>query len=170
MVADKVSNYNIITTEVLNPRWVFDRSMKTNLNRADIMIRLLAIDAFYHKNDFGFILYNEMQRTRCHLNNKVPPNYAEHQEDFIKLINSMENGYDYQYPIILNKNKELLDGSHRLSLCLYHNIQQLPVIICDNETSIDYSLDWFINNGLQHFKKYILDKYKEVVQTCQNRQ
>ena len=83
------------------------------------------------------------------------------------VINMVENGYDYQYLIILNKNKELLDGSHRLFLCLYHNIQQLPVIVCDNEASIDYSLEWFINNGLQQLKKYILDKYKEVVQTCQ---
>lgn len=169
MVADKVSNYNIITTEVLDSRWVFDRSMRKNINRADVLIRMLAVEAFYHKNSFGFDLYNEMQRTRCRLNKKVPPSYAEHQEDFIKLINSMEKGYDYRYPIILNRNKELLDGSHRLSLCLYHNIQQLPVIICDNEINIDYSLDWFLRNGLQHFEEYILQKYREITEKCQSR-
>ena len=169
MANNKVLNYDIIETGVLDSRWVFDRSMRKNINRADILVRMLAIDDFYNKNDFGFRFYNEMQRIRCALNSKIPTNYADHQEDFNKLINSMIKGYNYNYPIILNKNKELLDGSHRLSLCLYYDIKQIPVIVCNNETNVDYSLDWFLRNGLQHFEEYILQKYREITEKCQSR-
>lgn len=169
MANNKVLNYDIIEIGVLDSRWVFGRSMRKNINRADILVRMLAIDDFYNKNDFGFRFYNEMQRIRCALNSKIPINYADHQEDFIKLINSMIKGYNYNYPIILNKNKELLDGSHRLSLCLYYDIKQIPVIVCNNETNVDYSLDWFLRNGLQHFEEYILQKYREITEKCQSR-
>ena len=169
MTNNKVLNCDIIETSILDSRCVFDHSMRENINRADILVRMLAIDDYYNKNDFGFRFYNEMQRTRCAFNSKIPPEYAEHQEEFIKLINSMSRGYNYNYPIILNKNKELLDGSHRLALCLYYNIKQVPVIVCDNEINVDYSLDWFMRNGLKHFEEFILQKYKEITQKCQRR-
>ena len=163
MVRTTSLTYCVIQNTVLDTRWVFDHSMKTNINRADILVRMLAIDAFYKKNDFGFDFYNAMQRTRCSLNDKVSADYADHLDCFIELIQSMKKGYDYTKPILLNSNRELLDGSHRLSLCMYYNIEKIPVIICDNQTSIDYSLQWFLDNGLQHFEKYILQKYKEII-------
>lgn len=154
--------YKLIDETILDTEWLFSHSMKQNINRADILVRMLAIDNYYQKNDFGFQLYNTMQRLRCKLNPNAPADHADYQDEFIKLIRSFENGYDYRYPIILNRHRELLDGSHRLSLCLYNNISQVPVLVYDDPALVDYSLEWFISNGLNYFEPFIRQKYYEV--------
>ena len=50
----------ILVSIVLNTKWAFMHFMHDNINRADILVRMLAIDDFYNKNDFGFNLYTEM--------------------------------------------------------------------------------------------------------------
>ena len=134
--------YKLIDETILDTEWLFSHSMKQNINRADILVR--------------------MQRLRCKLNPNAPADHADYQDEFIKLIRSFENGYDYRYPIILNRHRELLDGSHRLSLCLYNNISQVPVLVYDDPALVDYSLEWFISNGLNYFEPFIRQKYYEV--------
>lgn len=57
--------YKLIDETILDTEWLFSHSMKQNINRADILVRMLAIDNYYQKNDFGFQLYDTMQRPGC---------------------------------------------------------------------------------------------------------
>lgn len=156
----------ILASIVLNTKWAFMHFMHDNINRADILVRMLAIDDFYNKNDFGFNLYTEMQHARSRTNPFMPKHQINYKDKFCDLITSFENGYNTDHPIILNKNKELLDGSHRMALSLYNNIPKIPAVVYDEDFSVDYSINWFNQNGLCHFIPYIMDKYEEVLKRC----
>lgn len=156
----------ILDSIVLDAKWALVHFMHNNINRADILVRMLAIDNFYNKNDFGFDLYTEMQHTRSRTNPFMPKHQIDYKDRFCNLITSFENGYNANHPIILNKNKELLDGSHRMALSLYNGINKIPALVYDEDFSVDYSINWFEQNGLSHFIPHIMVKYEEVIKKC----
>lgn len=156
----------ILDSIVLDTKWVFMHFMRDNINRADILVRMLAIDNFYNKNDFGFNLYTEMQHTRARTNPFMPKHQIDYKDQFCNLIKNFEDGYNTNHPITLNKNKELLDGSHRIALSLYKGITKIPALIHDEDFSVDYSINWFEQNGLCHFIPHIIAKYEEVMKKC----
>ena len=51
------SNFKIMC----NTMWLLKRSMSDNMNASDIMIKMLAIDNYFGKNDYGMRLYCKMQ-------------------------------------------------------------------------------------------------------------
>ena len=67
----KLSNFNDIQI-IVKPLFLFVNSMRDNYNCADILVRLLAIDCYYGKNNDGFKIYNEMQYKRVIKNPNVP--------------------------------------------------------------------------------------------------
>lgn len=153
-------------TSFMNTFFIFQNSMKDNFNISDVIVRILAIENFYGKNDFGFQWYNLMQRTRVAHNPKIPKDRANNQERFIKLIESFEQkGYDNNFPIELNKKMELLDGSHRFALSVYHHILSIPYFMPPekSEVHVDYSLQWLIEHGLSFFVPTIKKKYSEII-------
>lgn len=149
--------------KTVSPYWLFRHSMKDNFNRADVLVRMLTIDNFFQKKDAGFYLYNQMQQVRCAQNIKIPQYQASHQQAFINLIQSFEKGYDFNFPIIVNKRQELLDGAHRLALSLYHHIDIIPIQIMKTDFCVDYSLLWFQNNGFKDYEQVILQKYYNIL-------
>jgi len=129
------------------------QEMKENgFNRFDVIVRLLAIENYYNKNNYGFQLYERMQRKRF----EQKPFIREAKEKnccrkFCGLIRSVENrGYiNNENPLILNDQSHLINGSHRLSLCFYHKIDLIKCIYSENENDfhqhIQYDLFWFEN-------------------------
>jgi len=90
-------------------------SNESIFNRFDIIVRYLAIENYYGKNDFGFKMYSKMQSKR--LNNEN----SECESNFRELIKSYEeNGYMVDSYIECDNEFKLFDGSHRLSLNIYH--------------------------------------------------
>ena len=112
----------------------------------DTIVRLLAVENYYHKNDYGWRLYSKMQNLR------KGNGYAEEAiKRFEKLIVSWEkSGYDKTSSITVNKNMKLLDGSHRLALALYYNLDEISVRIQDKADEPEYDLMWFIENGFAY--------------------
>ncbi len=120
-------------------------------NRYDIIVRILAIEEHYNKNSVGFDLYNKMQKLR--FEQKPTIKEAKNKDSlqkFMELIHSVEkNGYlSSKYPIELNYNGRLQNGSHRLALALYNNVQY---VICDDIVDsydfyqqVQYGLSWFV--------------------------
>lgn len=149
-----------------NTKWFLKHSMGTNMNVADIMIRILAIENYYGKNNFGFELYNEMQKIRVNNNSEIPPYRANNQEQFIKLIDSFErNGYNDKYPVVVNEDFKLFDGTHRLACSLYFDIENIPVTFKSEviERHPDYSLNWFKKVGLEEYIPIIKEKYNKLL-------
>lgn len=150
----------------LNTEWFLKHSMGENLNISDIMIRILAIENYYGKNNFGFELYNKMQKIRVTGNPTIPQYRADNQDRFISIIKSFEkNGYLEEYPIIINEDFKLFNGTHRLACSIFFNIKNIPVMFEERviEMHPDYSLNWFEKVGLENYIPIIKDKYKEIL-------
>ena len=126
-------------------------------NRLDVVVRYLAIEEYYGKNTYGFDLYLKMQKKR------VPSKSATAMKIFRDLIESYEaNGYDPDSKILLNRDLELVDGSHRLALSLWHGN---PVVSCkvSGTRDVSYGLDWFVKAGFTPDElNTILCKYAEL--------
>lgn len=149
-----------------DPFFIFQNSMHDNLNISDVIIRILAIENFYKKNNFGFEIYNLMQKTRVKFNPNIPKYRADNQDQFINLIKSFEKkGYDEKFPIQLNKDLELLDGSHRLSLSVFHKLNSIPYYIPNDKRNVkvDYSIEWFSSHSLSKLVPIIRTKYIQII-------
>ncbi|MDR2207302.1 MAG: hypothetical protein LBE36_14220 [Flavobacteriaceae bacterium] len=146
---------------VCDARELFFQQKKENkFNRYDIIVRYLAIENFYEKNDFGFDLYKKMQI------NRVGNGRGEKStEKFKELIYSYEkNGYDSSSEIELYADLHLIDGSHRIALALYHEIYEISCKVRSDVVNIFYGIEWFIEKGfsVEEIKK-IQEKYEEIV-------
>ena len=132
-------------------------------NRFDIIVRYLAIENYYGKNDFGFKLYNKMQLKRL----KQEDNKCE--ETFRNLIKSYEEkGYEMTSYIECDNEFNLFDGSHRLSLNIYHDIENINVRVIAFSPDINYGIDWFYDNGFSDEDINIIKvKYNEIIKKIQ---
>lgn len=126
----------------------------------DTVVRYLAIENYYKKNNFGFDLYNKMQLKRVNQNWELR---------FRDLIQSFEKGYNKKHPILLRNNYNISDGSHRLALALYHNIQYVYVEIDKQKKGKrSFSLDWFYEKNFTIDEiKIIKNKYQTLLNKIQ---
>lgn len=135
--------------------------------RFDMVVRYLAIKDYYKEltaNVSGWEMYRKMQNIRQH------DGYAEQSETkFNELIQSYEKGYKRNSYVRVNKNLQLMDGSHRLALHLYHGIRQISVMIVDADVQVkDYSIEWFYQNGFTNEEISLIKKTaKEILDNCQ---
>ena len=91
--------------------------------------------------------------------------YFNYHAKIKKLILSFEqNGFNENYPIIVNKYFRLVDGSHRLALALYFKIPYVTIKIDSLSYNIDpeYSLSWFLENGFNYLEKVIIETYDKI--------
>lgn len=112
-------------------------------NRLDTVVRYLAIENYYGKNDFGFMLYEKMQNAR--MGQGYAPGSIEKYKELIASFD--KNGYDGDSCITCDQNLKLVDGSHRLALCLYHGIPEISIQLMPQATNIEYGIEWFGKNG-----------------------
>lgn len=127
--------------------------------RYDMVVRYLAIENFYGKNDFGFNLYKKMQNAR------ISSDYGDIAEKkFRDLIKSYhDKGYDKNSCITTDKNLQLFDGSHRMAMCIYHNITNISLLIVNSNCMVNYTIDWFFMNGFSSEEiNIIISKEKEI--------
>lgn len=84
-------------------------------------IRLMAIECYYGKNDIGYDVYLRAEGMHC--NRETVQNRLS---CFQKLIKSWENdGYSKNHVISVNQLNEIIDGNHRTSLAIYHQIETI---------------------------------------------
>ena len=167
MENELVNLFKIPTISIkVNTYWFYKHIMHDDYYNAQILIKLLAIDCYYGKNDFGFDWYNEMQYKRVMSSSRIDKRMAFHESEYRELIKSYEEkGYDSKYPIVVNKNLDLFDGAHRLALALYFNTQEVPIKIDEKSYDLephDYSFKWFEDNDMGYVKKMSLRKYNEL--------
>ena len=74
------------------------------------------------------------------------------------------NGYKENSEIVVNRNFHLLDGTHRLALNLYNNIDYINVRVLKRKTKRETSLDWYYKKGMDIEKiTKVLDKHRQIV-------
>ena len=149
---------------LLDPKWIFTNSMKDNYNIGDVIIKYIALESYLNGDKYGIELYNQMQKRRIELNNRIPKSRDDGGKRYFELIESiMTNGYDLNSAVVLNKDFCILDGTHRLAIALYLNLDKISVKF-DNTSNdvVDYSTDWFEKSGLEEHSKIIKKKYSEM--------
>jgi hypothetical protein len=151
---DPVINYLHIQCDV---RELFFQQRKNDkFNRYDIVVRYLAIENYYGKNDFGFDLYEKMQIDRVG---------ESSVESFKKLLFSYEkNGYDSSSEIELYSDLHLFDGSHRIAIALYNGAEyKISCKVRSDKADIFYGIEWFIEKGFSTQSiKIIQQKYEQI--------
>lgn len=155
----KIGNYRKAEFSVAD--LILKNTKSEELLRCDIVVRYLAIEQFYGKNDFGFAMYCKMQ------NKRVKEGYGDKSlEKFKLLIESYDiYGYDKKSYILLDKNLNLIDGSHRMALALYHNMKNITGYIIKSNHPVEYSVDWFISNGFSTKEvNIIVEKSREIIE------
>lgn len=155
---------NVLWTKHLiwDVRELFLQENECYFNRYDIIVRYLAIENFYNKNTCGFLLYKKMQAMR------ISESWVEKSvERFVNLIKSYHsNGYDISSEIELDRNLKLIDGSHRISLALFHKQYRIYCKIRPISINVSYGLGWFVENGFSMEEiEIIQNTYKEICQT-----
>ena len=137
----------------------FQHNGETDFNRYDMIVRLLAVENYYGKNDYGFNFYMRMQGARV---NKewVEPSVNK----FKKLIQSYENnGYNNRSRIVLDSELHLVDGSHRMAMAMYYGIPYINAEVRYKVYNIFYGIEWFRINGFTENECKILRlKYEEL--------
>lgn len=142
------SSIMINTNELLTCQYIGEV-----FNRHDVIVRLLAVEEYYGKNNYGFSMYQKMQSERAQ-----DDSYGlVSLQRFIKLIQSYEiNGYQADSELIVDKDLYLVDGSHRLALAIYFGVHRLKVRIVKREDEIAYGQEWF--------KQFFTDKECRIIE------
>lgn len=159
-IADN-KNFKIL----LNTKWLLKNSMGNNMNASDVIVKIMAIENYFGKNNYGIDMYNKMQKIRVSENKLIEREKANNQENFVNLIKSFEkNGFNDKYPIELNKKFEVFEGSHRLACAIYFGIEEIPVTFNKYfwELTYDYSPEWFENSGMVEYIPYIKERYNKI--------
>ncbi|MBP5371603.1 MAG: hypothetical protein J6Y55_06755 [Bacteroidales bacterium] len=97
-----------------------------------VAARLLDAKLYYEHGDTSFPYQVAVSY------NYRPKSYDREKrtKEFIELLESVkENGYDPSSPLIIDKELYLINGTHRMSLAIYNNIQETKTI-CWNRKKI----------------------------------
>lgn len=147
----------------VNPKdFLFCQFKEGIFDAYDTVVRLLAIENYYHQNDYGFSLYLKMQLARTATS-------EGHEKRFVSLIRSVEeNGFQPDSFIEADWHMTLLDGSHRLATALHYGLDSVPVkMLPVKQEKRDYSLDWFWRVGFTREEiERIEERCKLLLQVC----
>ena len=125
--------------------------------RYDVIIRLLAVENYYNRNDYGWALYEKLREHQLKTTNVKNEIIL-----FVDLIKSMEiHGFDSKSEIYIDKHFRLVNGSHRLALALYHKYNTIPCRIIRQKANADYSIRRLIEfDFTQEEIDCILNRYR----------
>ncbi len=132
-------------------------------DRWDIVVKYLFIKSYVTQKKYKFYkkLYLKHIKYRTHFieeHKKSPDDYVD---SFKLLIDSIvENWFNSEYPIEYNNDKMLVWGAHRLSCCLYFNID--GNIKYTDKYYKPWWKKWFKNNHFSKKEIHLLkSKYKK---------
>lgn len=124
-------------------------------NAVDIAVKYLAIENYYGLNNYGFELYNKLQYYRINQN---------WEKRFIKLIESVELGYDENSIIDTDLNYSIHNGAHRTALALYKDIPELKIRLFNTFLyRREYGIDWLKQYFSDHELAIIENKLDELL-------
>lgn len=135
--------------------------------RIDLICKLFYIECREKKRDLSFAkeLYTEHLRAFSEGTFKEPGNddkdsLEKYFDTFDRLIDDIkENGFDASKSVIpVSDNGVILDGSHRVAIAIYYNIE-LPIVRIHG-TEPCYDAAFFQKNGLKRiYLDFMIDQY-----------
>lgn len=124
----------------------------------DCAVRLLAIEEYYGMNDFGFNLYQRMQA----------PSGFDWRDRFKNLIRSYESsGYECGHPVELDRDLNILDGSHRLTLAYRAGQEFVDAKLLDTASRRKFGIEYFWENDFSDEECKLIEKKTErILEDC----
>ena len=148
----------------------FEKAMVDCDYSYDIYFRMAVIDEYLNGRGEVWDLYSKMQQIRCGRNKQIPRNMIDHKQEFIELIQKFKlYGFDFDQPILVNKDGLIIDGAHRMACALYFQAPSISLYTdknYENFTPEIYSREWFEEN-LKECIPYA-EKQKEMIRRRYN--
>ena len=128
--------------------------VRGQFNRVDVLVRHYSIKQYMQNEDYDFALYKKMQNLRV---GKFST------EEFKNLIKSfLQKGFDLRFPISINSQKySMMDGSHRVSIAYYLNLEMVPVNIIKSREGRLYGINWIRNTDFEQSEMIIIENELE---------
>lgn len=146
MIIEKDKVYNV------DSMYLLEHAMKNIDFSYDIYFRMAVIREYLNNNDKIWDLYSKMQFTRVNQISHIPRNMSDHKDEFITLINNFKNeGYNLDYPILVDRDLYIIDGAHRMACSLFFEISNIPIYTDSKFIDFipnEYTKEWFLKNGL----------------------
>lgn len=128
----KIINEYTIKTQDISTKQLFVMQHKKNskcrfenFSRMNLLIHYAFVEQYYGKNELGFQLADKYMKLVCEEERAL-----NHTKYFSELIESMEKyGYYKKSYIAVNREGELIDGTHRFSYLLWKNVSTSKVDI-----------------------------------------
>lgn len=130
----------------------------------NIVIKLLAVEHHFGGNDYGMYLH------RKYVGITQPPLMYEREADFISLMESIDReGYNSKFPITINSHYTVVDGTHRMAVCLYKKLDEIEVRMINSTDEERKNLIWLKKKGVFSTNELdlIISRYKELVKEYQ---
>lgn len=148
--------------------WLLKNCMidETILYNAHLMVRYKTVEEIIYGGNKWLAIYNDMQIKRVAQRSIIPREMADHHLAFRQLIHSMASeGFNSNYPILVNRKFRLINGSHRLSIALFLKMKYVYVTMNSDTIDMDpeYSLQWFEENGFEDILDDIRETYKTII-------
>ena len=132
------NGFQMISTSHLLAKQVINNAF----NRYDLVIRYMGVSSFLNDDNLGVSLYQKMQKKRKGSVYKNP--WRVFQE---LIVSIRDNGYDFDQPILVNKDMHIIDGAHRLACALFFNEPFVTIQINKKLNFSPYAIDWFESNS-----------------------
>jgi hypothetical protein len=141
------------TTELINSQYIDGK-----FNRVDLVVRYMYIKEYVEKNNdydatniYLFMLYK--RHLGAERNKRTSERYVS---DFNVLIESFKlNGFNEEFPILVNESNLLWNGSHRLAISFCLGIENVSIKKMTPPWEVTWGFDWFEKNN---FSSSHLDK------------
>ena len=145
-----------ITDFMTSPATLLGMQFKNGVfNRYDVIMRYLSIEKLEKGLEAPFDDYDKMQKNRVQ---------CDTINNFQTLITSIKNnGFSTKYPLPIDLDANLIDGSHRLACSLYFDIDKIPYTVIQSNSNIQYGFDWFQKQEFDKNTLAELEKVKKVL-------
>ena len=111
---------------------LFDTPTMTKKHHIICALRYVFIEEYYGENNFGKNLYIKANHFPTEEIGK------DDVQRFENLIHSVETeGYYKKSVIYVDKNNVCFNGTHRLALCVYHGIPEIPTILVKRRLKVE---------------------------------
>lgn len=148
--------------------WLFKNCMidEDTLYNAHLLLRYKTIEEFFYGGSFWLQHYKNMQIKRVAQKSIIPRQKADNESAFRTLVYNMSsNGFDSNYPILVNRKLRLIDGSHRLSTSLFLGFEYVYITMNSDTIDMDpeYSIKWFEQNGFESIVEEMRETYRKII-------
>ena len=123
-----------------------------------VVSRLLDIENYCSGECLDFYYMNEISKNSSGFDRNIA------NQNFINLIDSFKkNGYNPSSRLVVDKDQNLWNGTHRLAMCIYLGINHVNVLERKRKCDFKMPVDWLRNQLSTEDFNCILEKYNSII-------